>query len=169
MNTNKVRLNIATAVALFAIFAAAVYSLTRSHDEDPSELVQRGMQQLQNVDWHANRQTLVMAIRPGCHYCTASAGFYRDIVRSNGARGVHLLAISPTSVDSTRTYLNKLGVGVTDVREADLASFGVEGTPTLILVDEKGRAQAQWVGQLPAKSEAAVFRKVHISRSRAQS
>jgi thioredoxin-related protein len=169
MNTNKTPLNIITAVVLFVIFASGVYSLTRSHDEEPSELVRRGVQQLQNVNWRANHQTLVMAIRPGCHYCTASAGFYRDIVHSNAAHGIHLLAVSPTSIESTRTYLDKLRVGVVDVRQMDLASFGVEGTPTLILVDENGRAQAQWVGQLAAKSEAAVFRRVHLSRSRTKS
>ena len=43
------------------------------------------------------------------------------------------------------------------MRHSALRDIGVEGTPTLLLVDESGKVIASWVGKLGPDQEAAVF------------
>jgi hypothetical protein len=46
---------------------------------------------LPGVKWPEKGSTLVLAMQPGCHWCEASAGFYRDLIRSNSRGDVHLV------------------------------------------------------------------------------
>jgi hypothetical protein len=110
--------------------------------------------QLPGVDWSKNEQTLVMAISSTCHFCTESAGFYRDI--RTRAR-VHTVAVLPQSVDEGRKYLSSLGVQVDEVLQAPLSSMDVSGTPTLLLVNRNGTVIRKWIGKLPADLEKEVL------------
>src|SRR5215510_10078614 len=42
--------------------------------------------------------TLVFAMQIGCHWCEASAGFYRDLIRSNSTGAVHFVAVLPQPI-----------------------------------------------------------------------
>jgi hypothetical protein len=68
-------------------------------------------------------------------------------------KGLKMVAVLPQSVADGQAYLKNLGVTVDDVKQAPLASFGVSGTPTLILVDRDGVTRQTWVGKLSADKE----------------
>jgi hypothetical protein len=110
---------------------------------------------ISGVDWAKNGQTLVLAISSTCHYCSESAPFYQRLARERG--DIRMLAVLPQPVEEGRRYLEKLGVEVDDVKQASLASMGVSGTPTLILVNKDGAVENSWVGKLPTVQETEVL------------
>jgi len=112
---------------------------------------------LPGIDWKQNHRTLLVAIQEGCHFCTDSAPFYQRLADVADKKGVKLVAVLPQSTDEGRRYLTTLGVRIADVRQAPLSSLQVNGTPTLILVDENGRVAASWVGKLPSDKETEVL------------
>jgi len=150
---------------LLAAFLFALYRFIGIGSLTVTQSLQNGSAiELAGVDWTANRRTPVIAVRPGCPWCTASAVFYRDILHSNSTNAFHVLAISPYSVQKTAIYLRSLGVNVGDVRQADLNSLGVQGTPTLVLVNQRGHIESTWIGQLSPEIEGEVFRHLGVDR-----
>ena len=116
---------------------------------------------LPGVDWSNNNQTLLLVLQKGCHFCTESAGFYQRLVRETAGRGsVHLIAVLPQESDEGKKYLDDLGVTIEEVKQAQLDSIGVQGTPTLILVNNQGVVITSWVGKLTADGEAEVLRRL---------
>src|SRR4051794_36985395 len=49
-------------------------------------------------EWQSHRETLLLALRDGCHYCKDSAPFYKrlaELERSGAIGGFHILALFP--------------------------------------------------------------------------
>lgn len=105
------------------------------------------------IDWAENEKTLVLALSNTCHFCTESADLYKRLAEQRKEKGLKMVAVLPQSVADGQAYLKNLGVTVDDVKQAPLASFGVSGTPTLILVDRDGVTRQTWVGKLAADKE----------------
>ena len=100
---------------------------------------------LPGIDWSKSNRTVLLALSTTCHFCTASAPFYQKLEQQS-PNDLRLVAVLPQSVEDGRAYLNKLGVAIQDVVQAPLASVGVSGTPTLLLVDREGSVIESWVG-----------------------
>jgi hypothetical protein len=116
---------------------------------------------LPGVDWSNNNQTLLLVLQKGCHFCTESAPFYQRLVREMAGReNIHLIAVLPQTSDESKKYLDDLGVTIAEVKQAQLDSIGVHGTPTLILVNNQGVVITSWVGKLSADGEAEVLRRL---------
>jgi hypothetical protein len=110
------------------------------------------------TDWAAYDRTLVLILRKGCHYCAASAPFYRRLAGLIGESGrVHLTAVLPHPVPEAKEYLARQGLEIEDIRQANLASLRIAGTPTLLLVDKRGTVRMIWVGKLPDEGETQVL------------
>ncbi len=71
-----------------------------------------------------------------------------------------MVAVFPTDIEESRAHLDKLGLTNLDVKQASLDSIQVDGTPTLILVNDKGEVTNYWVGKLPPNKEAEVISKL---------
>jgi hypothetical protein len=118
--------------------------------------------------WDDQKETLIMVMQVGCHWCVLSAPFYRDLIQSNSHQKFHPVAALPQSIPQSRVFLNGLGLEIGDIRQVDFAALGVEGTPTLILVDERGRLKATWEGYLSKDRQKEVFEKLRISEAVSQ-
>lgn len=117
-----------------------------------------------NVDWAKSNLTLLLVLQSGCRFCTESAPFYQRLARETAeASGVHLVAVLPQDVAEGTKYLNSLGVPIQDVRQAQLDTLGVTGTPTLILINDKGVVTNSWVGKLSGDKEAEVLNQLRTS------
>lgn len=113
---------------------------------------------LRDVNWAANKRTLLMVLSDGCRFCTESADFYKKLAQERAKHDdMRIIAVLPQEVSAGQAYLNKLGVSVDEVRQLPLNLVGVRGTPTLILVDDKGLVTASWVGKLPSEKEVEVL------------
>lgn len=80
-----------------------------------------------------------MVLSNTCRFCTESADFYKKLAQERAKHlDARIIAVLPQDVEAGRTYLNKLGEVVDEVRQSSLDAIGVRATPTLILVDDKG-------------------------------
>lgn len=108
-----------------------------------------------DINWKNSQQTLVLAISNTCPYCTDSAPFYKRLASGKG--NTRLVAILPQSLEEGRAYLNQLGISVDEIRQFRFNQIGVQGTPTIILVDRSGIVKKTWVGKLSPQEELVVL------------
>lgn len=102
---------------------------------------------LPDIDWSKANRTILLALSTKCRFCTESAPFYQQILQKK-SKDVRVVVVLPQPVEESRKYLDKLGVSVREVKEARLATVGVSGTPTVILIDKNGVVQNLWIGKL---------------------
>lgn len=133
----------------------------------PQSQIQPGAQiPLTGVDWAANGQTLLLVLSEGCHFCSESAPFYQRLVHiTTGRDDVRLVALLPQDITRGRQYLSGLGVPISEVRQVNLASLGVRGTPTLVLVDSAGKVTGVWIGKLLTEAEAEVLSRLQVEHA----
>ena len=108
-----------------------------------------------NVDWKQSELTLVLALSTECHFCTESSPFYRQLTKERNS--VRIVAVLPQEISESKKYLDDLGIKVDEVRQTSLPAIGVEGTPTLILVDMGGVVKNTWHGKLSRTQESLVL------------
>lgn len=162
--TIEITTNIAiiTVAVLLSVVLVKNYLLsgpTPNAPEPPRPVPTGTKMALQDVNWAANKRTLLMVLSDTCRYCTESADFYKKLAQERAKHDdLRMVAVLPQNVEAGKTYLNKLGVTVDEVRQSPLDAVGVRATPTLILVDDKGVVTGSWVGKLPAQNEAEVLK-----------
>lgn len=117
---------------------------------------------LPGIDWSKSTRTVVLALSTTCHFCSESAPFYQKLQQQNPSN-VRLVAVLPQSVEDGRNYLTKLGVSLNEVVQAPLASVGVSGTPTLLLINHDGVVTDSWVGKLSDGEAAKVISRINES------
>jgi len=114
-----------------------------------------------DFNWTGTKQTLVLALREGCHFCTDSAEFYRRLAEvTRRDKNTRLLAVLPTEVESSGRYLKDLHVAIPEIRQSALGQINVRGTPTLLLVNNQGVVTRTWLGQLSPEKEIEVIQAV---------
>lgn len=158
--TKKIELGANIAIIVVAILLGTVIlrSLLSSRSgrrQGRPPAIQPGTQLLlPGVDWKANGRTLVLALSTRCHFCTESAPFYQRLAqeRLNNPR-LRLIALFPQSVEDGQNYLEHLGIKVDEVRQAQLESLGLTGTPTLVLANNEGIVEDSWRGKLVSDDE----------------
>lgn len=110
------------------------------------------------IDWKQSERTLILALSTGCHFCTESAPFYRQLATAH--RSARLIALLPQPLPESQDYLNKLGVKVDDVRQVQFGAINISGTPTLILVDANGVVTKSWIGKLAEDDQKDVLKQI---------
>jgi hypothetical protein len=112
--------------------------------------------QLPGVDWGKNGRTLVLAISTTCHFCKDSTPFYRKLQEQVG-KSLKTVAVLPQPVSEAEQYLTSEGVRVDQVKQAAIGDIGVQGTPTMLLVNSTGVVTKMWVGKIQAGQEEQVL------------
>ncbi len=109
--------------------------------------------------WASHSRTLILAIREGCVYCKNSVPFYRRLsgLRERSQLRANFLAVMPDSQEVGAEFLTANNIGVDKVYSLPLSEIKVSGTPSLLLLDNKGQVEKVWVGQLPGNMEDAVL------------
>ncbi len=85
--------------------------------------------------------------------------FYRklaDLEKSNQI-DAHLIAVFPDDPAAVRQLVQTQQLAVEAFPGIELSQVKVEGTPTLLLVDQQGRVSKVWIGELAAAGEAEVI------------
>ena len=104
---------------------------------------------LSGVDFRAAAQTLVLVVRKGCRFCDESMPFYKRL-GDDGliARTTKLVLAAPDDEIVSREELAKEAVRVDQVVKVRPGELKVRGTPTAILVDQKGTVRQVLIGRL---------------------
>src|SRR5260370_10840706 len=154
---------IAVAILLGAVVIRSFFfSRSQGQPQAPIQAIQPGTHlSLPGVDWKANGRTLVLALSTQCHFCTESAPFYQGVAQERAKNSnLRLVAVFPQPIQEGQKYLKELGVNVDDVRQSQLETLGVSGTPTLIMANNQGIVDDSWHGKLSSDKEAEVLRRL---------
>lgn len=111
---------------------------------------------LKDINWATNKNTLVLGLQTTCHFCTESAPFFQKLAAA-ASGSTRIVAVLPQTIEESKQYLFKLGVHVDEIRTAPLSSINVSGTPTMMLVNDKGVVKNVWVGKLPEERQTEVL------------
>ncbi len=113
------------------------------------------------IDWKRNNFTAILALQESCRYCTESADFYKRLAKENQvAKNIPIIAVLPGKIESSQSYLARLGLNVKEIRQLPLASLNVNSTPSLLIVDNTGKVVASWVGKLDSPQENDLITKI---------
>jgi hypothetical protein len=158
-------LEIATNVAVLAVCCLVGTLLIRNYflpKAPPSSKapVLGSLVDLPNARWNLSNQTVGLAISTECHFCSESAPFYQKLTKAALEKHDRVIAVLPQGVVLAKEYLGAKQVAVDDVLQSPLSQINVSGTPTLLLVDSKGKITASWVGKLSANRETEVLSKL---------
>lgn len=174
MNKINKRINLAVNIAIALVvgligivFVRNYLPSLRSQNKTHDYRVTAGSNvSLQGIDWRKNGQTLLLVLDTKCAYCTASAPFYQQLVRvASQNPSVQLVAVLPQDIRESQKYLGDLNVSIDDVRQSAFDVLGVQGTPTLILVNQSGQVEQSWAGKLPPEQETEVLKRMASNHS----
>lgn len=103
-----------------------------------------------------NGRTLLMVLRSDCRFCQQSMPFYRRLLERS-RQGVEIVVAAPASDTGIAGYLESEGVAPDSVVLVQPGTLPVQGTPSLLLVDDGGGVTQAWVGLLDTAREASVL------------
>ena len=112
---------------------------------------------LASFDWSRSKRNVLLLLQKECHYCSESAGFYTDLIQQTKAKDVNIIAVLPQDKEESEKYLRDLGITEIEVRQSQLKSLLVAGTPTVIVTDDKGEITNVWLGKLSPGRENEVL------------
>lgn len=102
---------------------------------------------LPGISFANGRDSLVLAVSTTCHFCQESLPFYKQL--SEKVRGkIDLIAVLPEPESEAKKFLADAAVQTDAIVKAIPNSIGVQGTPTVLLVDGKGKVKNVWMGRL---------------------
>jgi hypothetical protein len=119
--------------------------------------------QLSTKGYAGYPRTLLIVLSTDCEYCRASFPFYRRLVDAGreAHEPVHLVGVFPNKESDVKNYLGSNDLGIDMVPNISLATLKIGGTPSLILLNEKGVVRDFWVGRLSPEQELQVIKSVY--------
>ena len=136
---------------------------SNNNSPNPTQIKVGDRLSVSNVDWGTSDNTLVLVLQKGCRFCDESAAFYKRLSKGlEGRSDVRILAVLPQGESEAREYLSKLGVSFKNVVQAPPASFGIRGTPTVMLVNQAGQIEGIWTGKLSSEQEARISEQLRL-------
>lgn len=122
---------------------------------------------VEGIDWAKSEQTLLIAVKADCAYCTRSGRFYRRLVEGLGGRADARVAfVYPDDGPRGEAYLRELGLAPVESSRQRLAPLGIQNVPTLALVGRDGAVSRVWVGELSPKKESEVLAALRFEDTR---
>lgn len=140
-----------------ALIYAALSIRTNTAAQLPSQIYEVGdsFGELPGVRFSDSKTTLVMFVRSGCKFCTASAPFYQKLLATPSRTRV--IAVGYEETTALRDYLGSLQVQPDAIVKALPGMIRLTGTPTLVLVSALGKVERVWRGQLDLDDERSVI------------
>lgn len=110
---------------------------------------------------HDADRMVVVALAPGCRFCTDSMPFYKRLIEERDAQGSDVPVIATVAseemIEGERDVMNEAQVTPDDLVAMSLSGIGVTGTPTLLLVDRQGTVLEAWIGMQQPDGEEEII------------
>ena len=118
------------------------------------------------VDYRSSNQTLLIVLNTDCSYCRESLPLFRNLsnAQPQDSKALHIVALFPNKESQVAQYVKENHFPVETVSEVDLSKLGVSGTPTMILVNDRGEVRDFWLGKLENSEAEEVFRALHLKK-----
>lgn len=115
----------------------------------------------EQIDWSANKNTLLLVLSKDCRFCTESVPFYQKLNQELAQNpAVKIAAVFPQDVSTSQDYLKTNRLEINQVYQANPSSLDVGGTPTMLLIDENGKVVETWFGKLVTDEEQKVLNRL---------
>ncbi|MBA3240472.1 MAG: hypothetical protein H0T60_04520 [Acidobacteria bacterium] len=138
-----------------------------SNPPEPPNLVPTARIFIEGIDWAKSEQTLLVAVRKGCAYCSQSGRFYRRLIDGlKGSADVRIVVVYPDETSHGEAYLREIGLTSIESKQETLAPLGIKLVPTLALVDRNGLVSKVWIGELSPKKESEVMAALRFKDTR---
>lgn len=112
--------------------------------------------------------SILVALKLDCVYCLRSAPFYRRLLTLRDTTNFRLVIATPDDKEKLRNRLTLSADEGVEFANIELHRLGVNGTPTLAVVDD-GKVLRQWTGLLSPEKESEVFSVVQALSANRQS
>jgi hypothetical protein len=73
-----------------------------------------------------------------------------------------MIAVFPEDLAAAQQFMSDEHLQVSSVQHVDLSMLGVNGTPTMFLVNSEGRIVRVWFGELSPDREKEVLRSLQL-------
>jgi thiol-disulfide isomerase/thioredoxin len=159
--------NVAVILTALAVGCVAIMRYVATQYVRHSVAAGDTLASIPGLEWNQHRRTLVLALNTGCHYCKDSVPLYQKLADAQRpkSRDLKLIAIFPNDPDSVREFSSRERIGVEGLAGVSFESMHLTVTPTVILVDERGRVQRSWVGVLTPRQELELLSIVSIDQN----
>ncbi|HZS47663.1 MAG TPA: hypothetical protein VFC63_21520 [Blastocatellia bacterium] len=114
---------------------------------------------LDGMDPHAANVTVLLALSSACKFCDASTAFYQQLttLRQKPGAQFQTVGVFREPVDTAREYLTRKGLSLDSVISHPLSDLGVDGTPTLFVINPNGKIIYASVGLLDDAKQKEVL------------
>jgi hypothetical protein len=119
---------------------------------------------LASITSSPSSRNVVLALSQSCHFCQDEMPFYHTLGEAARGTKTHVYAVFPPAETGSDTYLASRSVRVDGVASERLDALGVRGTPTVLVVDAKGKIARAWVGALNDAQKQEVLQTVQSER-----
>lgn len=112
---------------------------------------------LPDTNWSKSNKNVLLIMQKGCHFCSESAEFYKNLIQQTQNKNVTIIAVLPQNKVEAEEYLTSLGISGIEIKQISLDSLQVSGTPTIIIANDKGEISNFWIGKLPSDKETEII------------
>ena len=152
---------IVCAIAAFILIRNNFFNKPQPGQRPPSAEVGEKLDALREVVPAGTDHALVVAVAPGCHFCTESMPFYKRLLdeRNQKQSKTRVIAAVPNegAKAEEQQKLASAGVNPDALVAVDFQDIKVPGTPTIFHVDNQGKVLGVWVGKQDSSGEDEIL------------
>ncbi len=167
MKSTHQKIELAANIMIIIVAALLIFFLVQKYFLTDSSIPNRNMPIIGNklslpseIDITKSDKNVMLVLSKGCHFCSESADFYKRLIENAKGKNIHIIAVLPQKKEEAEEYLGSLGISGIEVRQSQLDSINVSGTPTIIILNNKSEISDVWVGKLSSEKETEVFNKL---------
>lgn len=113
---------------------------------------------IDGIDFSTGRGTLLLFASSRCRYCTDSMPFYRKLATIPTSENQwRFVVVGREPAEILQGYVQSHALTSVKIISIAPGVVRVRATPTLILVDTRGRVVREWRGQLQPRQEEEVI------------
>lgn len=146
-----VNVGLLVALATFG-FCIARYALER-HQFSNVSLTAANEVRVEGVDLSKSIQNVIVFVDRSCKYCDLDAPFYQRLAKASQTQGVKVIFAFPHDLRDGKRYLAEKQIEPDEVVRLRFNQIGIQGTPTLMLLNREGGIIGKWTGELSAPVE----------------
>jgi thioredoxin-related protein len=145
--TANIAVIVAVAVFLFIAARNNFFAPKPQPQANPEKELAGKTISLPGFSFANGHDSLLLVVSTTCHFCQESLPFYKQLSEKVHGK-IDIIAVLPEPENEAKKFLTDAGVQTDHIVKAVPNSIGISGTPTVLLVDSKGKVKNVWLGRL---------------------
>jgi hypothetical protein len=118
-----------------------------------------------NLKAQQGRTLIVLAVQPGCRFCTQSAEAFKYLQARAPSLKADITVLTPGDVIQAKQYMSTLGVEDFSIYQTQLDQVGISGTPTVLVVSDRGTVTQARAGALDTVHAKQILKNIDLHPS----